>query len=179
MRAAKVLAVLAIAGLALGAFSAVALAGKSWKATVKVDFPFCDPKVMTVPGLEMTQTCGTHGQNPTLDKSGLVIAQVMLFQRDGAHISCWESRKLRLQLLNRNGKVLTTLDRSTTPPEYRKSALISTLSGQLPKTLPAGTTYVRVKMTKRTVQGRGICVGGFSPTVNPSNGEIVAPASIK
>jgi hypothetical protein len=148
----------------------VAVAGKSWKATVKVDF--CDPE------LEPDPLCGSHGPNPTVDKSGLVIAQVMLFQREGTHISCWESRKLRLQLLNRNGKVLTTLDRSTTPPEYRKSAKISTLSGQLPKTLPAGTTYVRVKMKKRTVQGRGICLGGFSPTVDPSNGEIVAPASI-
>jgi ribosomal protein S19 len=166
MRAAKVLAVLAIAGLALGAFGAVAVAGKSPKEKVKVDF--CDP-ALSSPDLPLF-VC--HGPNPTVDKSGLVIAQVELFQRDSTFKPCYQ-RSLRLQVVNRNGKVLTTLDRTWTKREQ-----IWTMSGQLPTTMPAGTNYVRVKMMKRTVGGH-ICLGEFSPTVNPSNGEIVAPASIK
>jgi hypothetical protein len=177
MRAAKTLAVLAIAALGIGSFSAVALAGKPKKLKVKVDFS-CDPFLPADP------PCGSLGQNPTVDKSGLVIAQVELFQRGEAG-PCFESRSLRLQVVNRNGVALTTLDRTRTG----KREKIWTLSGQLPTTLPAGTNYVRVKMEKRTVgkvvqvgdhrEGRDVCQAGVSPTVDPSNGEIVAPASPK
>jgi hypothetical protein len=169
MRAAKVLAVLAIAGLAIGAFGAVAVVGKSLKETDTVKVDFCDPDVFNGPGPRWV----CHGPNPTVDKSGLVIAQVELFQRDSTFQPCWE-RRLRLQVLNKKGVVLATLDRTRTG----KPEKIWTLSGQLPKTLPAGTNYVRVKMKKRTV-GSVVCQGEFSPTVDPSNGEIVAPASIK
>jgi hypothetical protein len=50
---------------------------------------------------------------------------------------------MRLQLLNKNGVVLRRLDRSWSDLGWE-------LSGQLPKRLPAGTNYVRVKANKRT-----------------------------
>ena len=177
MRAAKLLAVLAIAGLALGAFGAVSVAKKPFKYNVKVDFS-CDPALPADP------PCGSLGQNPTLDKSGLVTAQVELFQR-GPVGPCFESRSLRLQVVNRNGEGATTLDRTKTG----KREQVWTLSGQLPTTLPAGTKYLRVKMEKRIVgkvvqvgdhrEGRNVCRIGVSPTVDLSNGEIVEPASPK
>jgi hypothetical protein len=143
MRAAKLLAVLAIAALGIGSFSAVALAGKTYKKKV-VKADFCDP-ALSILDVDPKWVC--HGPNPTFDKSGLVIAQVMLFQVGGLFpVACYESRSLRLQVLNRNGVVLTTLDGTRTGGEK-----IRTLSGQLPTTLPAGTNYVRVKMKKRTL----------------------------
>jgi hypothetical protein len=165
MRAAKLLAVLAIAAVGIGSFSAVALARKPLKNKVKVDF--CDPALSSP---DPKWVC--HGPNPTFDKSGLVIAQVELFQR-GAIGPCFESRSLRLQVLNTNGVVLTTLDSTRTG----KREKIRTLSGQLPTTLPAGTNYVRVKMKQRTVgkvvqsdpvkhsEGRDVCQAGFTRNV--------------
>jgi hypothetical protein len=167
MRAAKVLAVLAIAALGIGSFSAVAQAGKIVKL-IHVKAEFCDTG------------CLSHGQNPEFDKSGLVIAHVMLVQGGkNAPLSCWESRSIRLQVLDTNGVVLSTLDGSTIKDG------ISTLSGQLPTTLPAGTNYVRVKTKKRTValgagpyqglrgtfndphrtDGKFVCQAGFSRNV--------------
>ena len=180
MRAAKMLAVLAIAALGIGSFSAVAQAGTRYKG-VHVKADFCDPEN---PWNQAHGVC--HGPNPEFDKSGLVIAQVELFQVGPlVPLSCWESRSIRLQVLDTNGVVLTTLDGSTTPPVDRGVDPISTLSGQLPTTLPAGTNYVRVKTKKRTValgagpyqgiggtfqepqrtDGKFVCQAGFSRNV--------------
>jgi hypothetical protein len=160
MRAAKMLAVLAIAALGIGSFSAVA-AGKTYKGQVAKP-GFCDPEIPSKP---RWGGCGSHGQkNPTFDKSGLVIAHVMMFQVGGGPKFCYQSRSLRLQLLDRNGVVLTTLDRTRSPHNWSG---ISHLSGQLHTTLPAGTNYVRVKMKKRTVS-----LGG-------GNGHVMVPTKTK
>jgi hypothetical protein len=164
MRAAKMLAVLAIAALGIGSLSAVALAGKSYKrkALEVVEADFCDP-AFSIPD-DPKWVC--HGPNPTVDKTGLVIAQVELFQIGSLVPACWESRSIRLQVLDTNGVVLTTLDGTRTG----KREKIRTLSGQLPTTLPAGTNYVRVKMKKRTVplggtnyQTKSAVKGNFLP----------------
>jgi hypothetical protein len=132
MRAAKVLAVLAIAALGIGSFSAVALAAKK-KKTAVIFF----------------------NQSPKIGKSGKVNAKGSL----NTVSVCEPSRSMRLQVLDINGVVLTTLDGSTSDASGNW-----TLSGQLPKTLPAGTNYVRVKAKKRTV-GKFVCQAGVSPNV--------------
>lgn len=138
---------------------------------LKAGVGFCDPEVPE----EQAQGCGSHGPNPTFDKSGLVIAQVMLFQRGREWKPCFEKRSMRLQVLDTNGVVLTTLDRSTGPPHATEPHGIWTLSGQLPTTLPAGTNYLRVKVKKKTVgkvvvvgdhrEGRDVCLAAISPKV--------------
>jgi hypothetical protein len=142
MRAAKVLAVLAIAALGIGSFSAVALARKK-KTTGKTTVAFCGEVLRghTTCGSPKcgTQTCfPSLDPNPNFDKSGLVSAEGEVFSKCG-------HRSMRLQLLDKNGVVLTTLDTG-------KSDLGWSLSGQLPTKLPAGTNYVRVKAQKRTVE---------------------------
>jgi hypothetical protein len=132
MRAAKVLAVLAIAALGIGSFSAVALAAKK-KKTAVIFF----------------------NQSPKIGKSGKVNAKGSL----NTVSVCEPSRSMRLQVLDINGVVLTTLDGSTSDASGNW-----TLSGQLPKTLPAGTNSVRVKAKKRTV-GKFVCQAGVSPNV--------------
>jgi hypothetical protein len=132
MRAAKVLAVLAIAALGIGSFSAVALAAKK-KKTAVIFF----------------------NQSPKIGKSGKVNAKGSL----NTVSACESSRSMRLQVLDTNGVVLTTLDGSTSDASGNW-----TLSGQLPKTLPAGTNYVRAKAKKRTV-GKFVCQAGVSPNV--------------
>jgi hypothetical protein len=132
MRAAKVLAVLAIAALGIGSFSAVALAAKK-KKTAVIFF----------------------NQSPKIGKSGKVNAKGSL----NTVSACEPSRSMRLQVLDTNGVVLTTLDGSTSDASGNW-----TLSGQLSKTLPAGTNYVRVKAKKRTV-GKFVCQAGVSPNV--------------
>jgi hypothetical protein len=132
MRTAKALAVLAIAALGIGSFSAVALAGKKKKTTVIF-----------------------FNQSPKISKSGKVNAKGSL----NTVSVCEPSRSMRLQVLDTNGVVLTTLDGSTSDASGNW-----TMSGQLPKTLPAGTNYVRVKAKKRTV-GKFVCQAGVSPNV--------------
>jgi hypothetical protein len=132
MRTAKALAVLAIAALGIGSFSAVAQAGKKKKTTVIF-----------------------FNQSPKISKSGKVNAKGSL----NTVSVCEPSRSMRLQVLDTNGVVLTTLDGSTSDASGNW-----TMSGQLPKTLPAGTNYVRVKAKKRTV-GKFVCQAGVSPNV--------------
>jgi hypothetical protein len=132
MRAARVLAVLAIAALGIGSFSAVALAAKK-KKTAVIFF----------------------NQSPKISKSGKVNAKGSL----NTVSACEPNRSMRLQVLDTNGVVLTTVDGSTSDPGGNW-----TLSGQLPKTLPAGTNYVRVKAKKRTV-GKFVCQAGVSLNV--------------
>ena len=108
MRAAKLLAVLAIAALGIGSFSAVALAGKK-KTTGKTTVAFCGDKKAGKARVCGSPTCGTQtcwpslDPNPTFDKSGLVSAEGEVFSKCG-------HRSMRLQLLDKNGVLLTTLD---------------------------------------------------------------------
>src|SRR5689334_8227299 len=126
------LAVTAVLVLCLGAFSAEALAGKK-KKTVVVFF----------------------NGSPKFNKNGKVNAKGSL----NTASACEPSRSMRLQLLDANGVVLTTLDGSTSDTSGNWS-----LSGQLPKTMPSGTNSVRVKAKKRTV-GKFVCQAGVSPSV--------------
>jgi uncharacterized protein YfaS (alpha-2-macroglobulin family) len=132
MKAVKVLAVFAIAALAIGSFSAVALAGNKKKTSV-IFFT----------------------TSPKINKGGKVNAKGSL----NTASPCEPNRAMRLQVLDTNGAVLTTLDGSTSDASGNW-----TLSGQLPKTLPAGTNNVRVKAKKRAV-GKFVCQAGFSPNV--------------
>ena len=118
MRAAKVLAVLAIAALGIGSFSAVAQAGKKM------------PKVKT--------PVVFANQSPNFN-SGKVSANGHVSKNDAC-----SKMSMSLQVLNKNGVLLTTLDSTTSDFGWA-------LSGQLPQRLPAGTNYVRVKAKKRTV----------------------------
>ena len=90
----------------------------------------------------------TFDQNPNFDKSGLVSVEgaVNVPQAQG---DAPFHRSMRLQLLNRNGVALTTLDRTTS--DFSGGWI---LSGQLPKRLPAGTNYVRVKAKKQANNGK-------------------------
>jgi hypothetical protein len=87
MRTAKAIAVLAIAALAVGAFSAVALAGVKKKT-----------KVIYFTG------------SPKINKGGKVTAKGSL---NTASV-CEPSRSVRLQVLDANGVVLATLDGKST-----------------------------------------------------------------
>jgi hypothetical protein len=83
MRAVKLLAVFAIAALAIGGFSATALAGKKKKTSV-IFFT----------------------SSPKINKSGKVTAKGSL----NTASACEPSRSMRLQVLDTNGVVLFTLD---------------------------------------------------------------------
>jgi hypothetical protein len=87
MRGVKLLAVLAIAALAIGAFTAVALAGKKKKTGV----------------IYFTAS-------PKVNKSGKVTAKGSL----NTATACEPSRSMRLQVLDANGAVLFTLDGRST-----------------------------------------------------------------
>jgi hypothetical protein len=132
MRTAKVLAVLAIAALAMGSFTAVALAGKKKKTGVIF-----------------------FSGSPKINKGGKVTAKGSL----NTASACEPSRSMRLQVLDANGVVLTTLDGRSSDATGNWS-----LSGQLPNNLPAGTNSVRVKAKKRTV-GKFVCQAGVSASV--------------
>ena len=132
MRAMKLIAVFAIAALAIGAFSAAALAGKK-KKTAVIFF----------------------AGNPKINKSGKVTAKGSL----NTAAACEPSRSVRLQMLDANGVVLSTLDGKSTDSVGNWS-----LSGQVPKGLPANTNSVRVKVKKRTA-GKFVCQAGVSASV--------------
>jgi flagellar hook assembly protein FlgD len=132
MRAVKLLAVFAIAALAIGTFSAVALAGKKKKTSV-VFFT----------------------GSPKVNKSGKVTAKGSL----NTATPCEPARSVRLQVLDVNGAVLFTLDGKSSDSVGNWS-----LSGQLPKGIPANTTSVRVKAKKRTA-GKFVCKAGVSAAV--------------
>jgi hypothetical protein len=89
MRAAKVLAVFAIAALAVGAFSAAALAGKK-KKTAVVFF----------------------NGSPKFNKAGKVTAKGAL----NTATACRPARGMRLQVLDPTGAVVAVLDGSTSDP---------------------------------------------------------------
>jgi hypothetical protein len=93
--------------------------------------------------------------NPKINTSGKVTARGSL-NTAGA---CKVSRGMRLQALDQTGAVFATLDGSTSDSNGNWS-----LSGQLPKSLPAGTNSVRVKALKRTA-GKFVCKAGVSAPV--------------
>ncbi|HSD24564.1 MAG TPA: hypothetical protein VLB79_09585 [Solirubrobacterales bacterium] len=132
MRAVKIVAVFAVAALAIGAFSATALAGKKKKTSVIF-----------------------FNGSPKINKGGKVTAKGSL----NTASACEPGRSVRLQVLDANGVVLTTLDGASTDSTGNWS-----LSGQLPNNLPAGTNSVRVKVKKRTV-GKFVCKAGVSISV--------------
>jgi hypothetical protein len=142
MRAAKVLAVLAIAALGIGSLSAVALAGKEKKKTTVVFNQTGDgvPKIST-------SKVNVKGHLNTVS-------------------ACQPGRAMRLQVLDANGVVLHThfghpfIGRSTSDSRGNWS-----LAGEFRKMLPpTGTNYVRVRAKKRTV-GKFVCQVGFSRNV--------------
>ena len=132
MRAARVLAVLGIAALCAGLFTAVAIAGKK-KKTTPIFF----------------------SGSPKFNKSGKVNAKGSL----NTASACKPQRSVRLQVVDASGNVLATLDGSTSDNTGNWN-----MSGDLPKTLPAGTNYVRVKVNKRTA-GKLVCKAGVSVSV--------------
>jgi type 1 fimbria pilin len=132
MRAVKLLAVFAVAALAIGAFSATALAGKKKKTGVIF-----------------------FNGSPKFNKGGKVTAKGSL----NTASACEPARSMRLQVLDANGVVLTTLDGTSSDSTGNWS-----LSGQLPTNLPAGMNSVRVKAKKRTA-GKFVCQAGVSITV--------------
>jgi len=87
MRAAKILAVLAIAALAMGSLTAVALAGKKKKTVVQY-----------------------FTGSPKVNKGGQVTAKGDL---DNTARACKPSRNMKLFVTDPNGVVLATLDGST------------------------------------------------------------------
>ena len=93
--------------------------------------------------------------SPKINKSGKVTAKGSL----NTASACEPSRSMRLQVLDANGAVLFTLDGRASDSVGNWS-----LSGQLPKGLPAGTNFVRVKAKKRTV-GKFVCKAGVSVPV--------------
>jgi hypothetical protein len=86
MRAGKLLAILVVAALAMGTFSAVAMAGKKKKTEVIF-----------------------FSQSPKFNKNGKVNAKGSL----NTASACEPNRAMRLQLLDPTGVVITTLDGST------------------------------------------------------------------
>ncbi|MFL5908336.1 MAG: hypothetical protein ACJ75Z_12170 [Solirubrobacterales bacterium] len=132
MRAGKPLAVLAIAAIALGALAATAFAAQKKKTTVIF-----------------------FAQNPNFNKNGKVSAKGSLNTAN----ACESGRSVRLQVLDVNGVVITTLDGSTTDSGGNWS-----MSGQIPNSLRNPTNAVRVKAKKKTV-GKFVCQAGVSPNV--------------
>ncbi|HEX6587037.1 MAG TPA: hypothetical protein VF052_09810 [Solirubrobacterales bacterium] len=94
-------------------------------------------------------------QSPKINKAGKVTAKGTL---NTASV-CKPNRGMRLQVLDASGVVIATLDGATSDESGNWL-----LSGQLPSTLPAGTNYLRVKATKRSVK-KFVCKAGVSPLV--------------
>jgi hypothetical protein len=137
MKAARIVALLAVAVLGLTLLTTVALAGGKKKKTGVIYF----------------------AGNPKINSGGKVTARGSL----NTASACKVSRGMRLQALDQTGTVFSTLDGSTSDSNGNWS-----LSGQLPKSLPAGTNSVRVKATKRTA-GKFVCKAGTSaPVVIPA-----------
>jgi hypothetical protein len=93
--------------------------------------------------------------SPKINKGGQVNAEGGLKTAKG----CKASRSVKLQVINQYSAVIATIDGATTDTSGNWS-----LSGHLPKTLPAGTNAVRVKANKRTVK-KFVCKAGVSVSV--------------
>ena len=122
---------LAVVALFLGAFSAAALAAKK-KDTV-VNF-FGDPSFN--PGGEVKAKGSLHTAP-----------------------ACLPQRVVKLQVLDAKGDVIMAIDEHATKKNTTSGNW--SVSGHLPKHLPAGKSSVRVKVKKRTA-GKFQCKAGFS-----------------
>jgi hypothetical protein len=161
MRAAKMLAALAIAALGISSFSAVALAGKQKKTIVQ----FQRENGLTFNSGKVTARGSLRVKFP-VSQPGERCGSRCQASRSRWLAACQPSRSMRLQVLDTNGVVLTTLDGSTSANGTSGNGRWI-LSGQLPTTLPAGTNYVRVRAKKRTV-GKFVCQAGVSTLAIPA-----------
>jgi hypothetical protein len=138
MRAGKFLAMFAIAALVIGALGAAALAAKKKKKKTEVIFFNGSPFFKGV--AENNVKVSANGSLNTVS-------------------ACEPNRSMRLQVLDADGVVLTTLDGSTSDSSGNwKLAGHSSL-----RTLPTANS-VRVKAKKRTV-GKFVCQAGVTPNV--------------
>ena len=90
--------------------------------------------------------------SPKFNKGGQVTAKGTL----NTVSACKPSRSVKLQVLNSTSTVIATIDGATTDSGGNWK-----LSGHLPKNLPAGTNFVRVKANKRSA-GKFVCKAGVS-----------------
>ena len=92
---------------------------------------------------------------PTFNSGGEVKAKGDLHTAT----ACKGQRVMKLQVLNANGAVISAIDEHTT----KKNNTFGnwSLSGHLPKNLPAAKNSVRVKVKKRTA-GKFVCKAAFS-----------------
>ena len=93
--------------------------------------------------------------SPKFNKGGQVTAKGTL----NTVSACKPSRSVKLQVLNSTSTVIATIDGATTDSGGNWK-----LSGHLPKNLPAGTNFVRVKANKRSA-GKFVCKAGVSLSV--------------
>jgi hypothetical protein len=120
MRAGRILAVLAVAALGVGLFSAVALAGKKKNTTVV--FFSGNPKI-------------GGGKTPNVNARGTL----------NTVSACKISRGMTLFVTDVNGTALATLDGSSSDSNGNWK-----LQGNVPSNLPTGSKFVQVKANKRT-----------------------------
>jgi hypothetical protein len=138
MRAGRLIAVLAVASLALGLFSAGAVAGGKKKKSTTVIYFSGYPKF--------------NNSGKTNVKGALNTVK-----------ACRISRAVRLQLLDSTATVISTLDGSSTDSNGNYS-----VSGQLPNGLPPGTNSVRVKALKETAGKFVCKAGVSTPVAVPA-----------
>ena len=138
MRTGRLIAVVAVAVLGLGLFSAVAMAGKSKKKSTGVIY---------------------FSGSPKFNNGGKVTVKGAL----NTVKTCRIARAVRLQLLDSTGVVTSTLDGKTTDSNGNFS-----LSGQLPNNVPAGTNSVRVKALKDTAGRFVCKAGVSTPVAIPA-----------
>lgn len=94
--------------------------------------------------------------NPTFNSGGEVKAKGTLH----TVTACKPQRVVKLQVVDANGAVIAAIDENAT----KNTSGNWSLSGHLPKNLPAGTNSVRVKAKKRTA-GKFVCKAGVSISV--------------
>jgi hypothetical protein len=121
MRAGRILAVLAVAALGVGLFSAVALAGKKKKTAVV--FFSGNPKI-------------GGGKTPNVNAKGTL----------NTVSACKPARGMSLYVTDATGAVLAVLDGSSSDTNGNWK-----LQGNVPNNLPAGSKFVQVKANKRAV----------------------------
>ncbi len=138
MRAGRLIAVLAVALLGLGLFSAGAMAsGKKKKKTSVIYF----------------------SGSPKVNNGGKVSVKGAL----NTVKACRISRGVRLQVLDSTGTAISTLAGSSTDSSGNFS-----ISGQLPNALPAGTNSVRIKALKETAGKFVCKAGFSTPVAVPA-----------
>lgn len=137
MRAGRLIAVLGVALLGLGLFSAGAMASSKKKKATSIIYFSGSPKF----------SGSGNGAKVTVKGSLNTVK------------ACRIARGVRLQVLNSAAVVIATLDGKTTDSNGNFN-----VSGQLPNPLPAGTNSVRVKALKETA-GKFVCKAGLSVPV--------------